>query len=81
MVAFKGKDAELVLPPCSSMDLALSRRAGASHRGQDASICWSLPRPAALARRGEKDAETKLMMVLISDGRANVGMGGKSRTS
>jgi len=54
MVAFKGKDAELVFAALLQHGPGLEQTAGASHRGQDASICWSLPRPAALARRGEK---------------------------
>ncbi|MCK9440531.1 MAG: putative cobaltochelatase [Methanothrix sp.] len=77
MVAFKGKDAELILPPCSSVDLALSRLRELPTGGKT-------PLSAGLSKamqllQGElrKDEETKLMMVLISDGRANVGMGGK----
>jgi len=79
MVAFKGKDAELILPPCSSVDLALSRLRELPTGGKT-------PLYAGLSRalqllQGElrKDEETKPMMVLISDGRANVGMGGKIR--
>jgi len=81
MVAFRGKDAELILPPCSSVDLALNRLRELPTGGKT-------PLSAGLSRglqllQGEmrKDTKTKLMMVLISDGRANVGMGGKSRTS
>ncbi|MHB8117938.1 MAG: putative cobaltochelatase [Methanothrix sp.] len=77
MVAFKGKEAELILPPCSSVDLALSHLRELPTGGKT-------PLSAGLSRalqllQGElrKDEETKLMMVLISDGRANVGMGGK----
>ncbi len=77
MVAFKGNDAELILPPCSSVDLALSRLKELPTGGKT-------PLSAGLSRglqllQGEirKDAESKPMMVLISDGRANVGMGGK----
>jgi magnesium chelatase subunit D len=77
MVAFKGKDAELVLPPCSSVDLAMRRL-------QELPTGGRTPLSAGLSRslqilQGElrKDEEAKLMMVLISDGRANVGMGGK----
>ncbi|MFB3764481.1 MAG: putative cobaltochelatase [Methanotrichaceae archaeon] len=76
MVAFKGKDAELILPPCSSVDLALSRLRELPTGGKT-------PLSAGLSRglqllQGEmrKDKEAKLMMILISDGRANVGMGG-----
>ena len=79
MVAFKGKEAELILPPCSSVDLAMSCLRELPTGGKT-------PLSAGLSRglqllQGElrKDEETKLMMVLISDGRANVGMGGKIR--
>jgi magnesium chelatase subunit D len=77
MVAFKGKDAEIVLAPCSSVDLA-------QRCLQELPTGGKTPLSAGLSRglqllQGEmrKDAETKLMMVLVSDGRANVGMGGK----
>ncbi|HPC90580.1 MAG TPA: putative cobaltochelatase [Methanothrix sp.] len=77
MVAFKGRDAELILPPCSSVDLALSRL-------KDLPTGGKTPLSAGLSRglqilEGEmrRDEEIKPMMVLISDGRANVGMGGK----
>jgi magnesium chelatase subunit D len=77
MVAFRGTEAELILPPSSSVDLALSRLKELPTGGKT-------PLSAGLSRglqllQGEmrKDAETKLMMVLVSDGRANVGMGGK----
>jgi magnesium chelatase subunit D len=77
MVAFRGNDAELILPPCSSVDLAL-------HRLKELPTGGKTPLSAGLSRglqllQGEirKDAEAKPMMVLISDGRANVGMGGK----
>ncbi|VVB72144.1 von Willebrand factor type A domain protein [uncultured archaeon] len=79
MVAFKGKDAELILPLCSSVDLALGCLRELPTGGKT-------PLSAGLSRglqllQGElrKDSETKPMMVLISDGRANVGMGGKIR--
>jgi len=77
MVAFKGKDAELILPPTSSVDLALSRL-------QELPTGGRTPLSAGLSRglkllEGEmrKNDEIKPMMVLISDGRANVSLGGK----
>jgi len=77
MVAFKGKDAEIILPPCSSVDLALSRLRELPTGGKT-------PLSAGLSRAMQilqselrKDEETKPLMILISDGRANVGMGGK----
>jgi magnesium chelatase subunit D len=77
MVAFKGQEAELILPPCSSVDLALSRLRDLPTGGKSP-MSFGLSRALQLLQ-GElrRDQETKLMMVLISDGRANVGMGGK----
>ncbi len=77
MVAFKGKDAELILPPCSSVDLALSRLRELPTGGKTP-LCAGFSRGLQILQ-GElrKDEETKTMMVLVSDGRANIGMGGK----
>jgi magnesium chelatase subunit D len=77
MVAFKGEDAELLLPPCSSVDMAMSMLSELPTGGKT-------PLSAGLSKglqmlQGEmrKDKEAKPMMVLISDGRANVSLGGK----
>jgi len=79
MVAFKGNEAEIILSPCSSVDLA-SSRLQALPTGGKTPLCAGLSRGLQLLRSElQKDEETKTMMVLISDGRANVGMGGKIR--
>jgi len=79
MIAFKGKEAELILPPCSSVDLALSRLRELPTGGKTP-LCAGLSRGLQILKSElVKDEETKTMMVLISDGRANVGMGGKIR--
>lgn len=77
MLAFRDNNAEIILPLCSSVDLALTRLKELPTGGRT-------PLSAGLSRglqllQGEmrKDEEAKPMMVLISDGRANVGMGGK----
>jgi len=77
MVAFRGSEAELILPPCSSVDLALARLKELPTGGKTP-LCAGLSRGLQLLQ-GElrKDEDTKPMMVLISDGRANVGMGAK----
>ncbi len=77
MVAFKGTEAEPILSPSSSVDLALSRLRELPTGGKTP-LCAGLSRGLQILQ-GElrKDEETKTMMVLISDGRANVGMGGK----
>jgi magnesium chelatase subunit D len=79
MIAFKGKETELILPPCSSVDLALSRLRELPTGGKTP-LCAGLSRGLQILKSElVKDEETKTMMVLISDGRANVGMGGKIR--
>ena len=79
MIAFKGKEAELILPPCSSVDLALSRLRELPIGGKTP-LCAGLSRGLQILKSELlKDEEAKTMMVLISDGRANVGMGGKIR--
>ncbi|HSD56918.1 MAG TPA: magnesium chelatase subunit D family protein [Methanotrichaceae archaeon] len=77
MVAFRGKEAELLLPPCSSVDLALARLSELPTGGKT-------PLSAGLSRglqllQGEmrRDKEARPMMILISDGRANVPLNGK----
>ena len=76
MVAFKGKEAETLLPPSSSVDLALSRLRELPTGGKT-------PLSAGLSRglqilKSEirKDQEARTMMILISDGRANVSLNG-----
>ena len=79
MVAFKGTEAEIILSPSTSVDLALSRLQ-ALPTGGKTPLCAGLSRGLQLLHSElQKDEETKTMMVLISDGRANVGMGGKIR--
>ena len=77
MVAFKGDDAELIFPPSSSVDLAMRCLSDLPTGGRT-------PLSAGLSKglrtlQGEikKDDETKPILVLISDGRANVSLGGK----
>nr|WP_232840882.1 putative cobaltochelatase [Methanothrix thermoacetophila] len=72
MVAFRGNDADLLLPPCSSVDLAMKRLAELPTGGRT-------PLSAGLSKalrviQGEliKNKETRPMIVLVSDGRANV---------
>ncbi|NPV61594.1 MAG: putative cobaltochelatase [Methanotrichaceae archaeon] len=77
MIAFKGKDTEVILPPCSSVDLALNRLKELPTGGKTP-LSAGLSRGLQLLQSEmRKDEETKPMMVLISDGRANVGLGGK----
>ena len=79
MVAFKGEGAEMLLPPSSSVDLAL-KRLGDLPTGGKAPLSAGLSKGLQLLQTEmRRDGEAKTMMVLISDGRANVSLGGKIR--
>ena len=79
MIAFKGNDAELLLPPCSSVDQALSRLSELPTGGRTPLSAGLSKGLQLLKSEMTKDREAKPMMVLISDGRANVSLGGKIR--
>ncbi len=77
MVAFRGMEAELILPPCCSVDLAKSRLEELPTGGKTP-LHAGLSRGLRLLKSEmRKNTEIKPMMVLVSDGRANVGSGGK----
>lgn len=79
MIAFRGSEAELLLPPGRSVDLAMSRLKEMPTGGRTP-LSAGLSRALAVLK-GElfKDRETKPMLVLVSDGRANVAMSGDIR--
>jgi len=79
MVAFKGNDAELLLPPCSSVDQAMNRLSELPTGGRTPLSAGLSKGLQLLQSEMRKDREAKPMMVLISDGRANVSLGGKIR--
>lgn len=77
MVAFKGSEAELILPPTSSADLAMRRLAELPTGGRSPLSAGLSRGLTILEAQMHKNTEIRPMMVLISDGRANVGLGGK----
>jgi magnesium chelatase subunit D len=77
MVAFRGEDAEVVLQPCSSVDLALSRLRGIPTGGKTPLSAGLWKGYKILEGEKKRDAGAKTMMVLITDGRANVGLTGR----
>jgi magnesium chelatase subunit D len=79
MVAFRKEEAELLLPPCSSVDLAMKRLRELPTGGKTPLSSGLAKGLFTLQAEIKKDAETKPIMVLISDGRANVSMGGKMK--
>ncbi len=79
MVAFRGNDAALLLPTSSSVDLAVNRLAELPTGGKTPLSAGLSKALRILQSELRKDKETRPMMVLISDGRANVSMGGDIR--
>ena len=77
MVAFRKEEAEVLLPPCSSVDLAMKRLRELPTGGKTPLSSGLAKGLSTLQAEIKKDAETKPIMVLISDGRANVSMGGR----
>jgi magnesium chelatase subunit D len=77
LVAFRKGEAEVLLPPCSSVDLAMKRLRELPTGGKTPLTSGLAKGLSALQAEIKKDAETKPIMVLISDGRANVSMGGQ----
>ncbi len=77
MVAFKGDDAELIFPPSSSVDLAMRCLSDLPTGGRTPLSAGLSKGLRTLQSEIKKDDETKPILVLISDGRANVSLGGK----
>ncbi|MDI6639570.1 MAG: putative cobaltochelatase [Methanocellales archaeon] len=76
MVAFKGDGADILLPLCSSVDLALERLRELPTGGRTPLSAGLEKGMNVLLNEKRKDNEVIPMMVLISDGRANVPLGG-----
>jgi len=79
MLAFRGNDAQLLLPPCTSVELALTRLNEIPTGGKTPLYAGMARGLQLLDSEIRKDKEARLMMVLISDGRANVSMNGDVR--
>jgi magnesium chelatase subunit D len=73
LIAFRGTEASVVLPPTSSIDLASSRLADLPTGGQTP-LALGLRRAAALLEhhRTKRTATGLRRLIVISDGRANV---------
>jgi magnesium chelatase subunit D len=75
LIAFRGRGAELLLPPTNSVDLA-EARLRALPTGGRTPLAHGLDLACrTLDRHREARAEALPLLVLISDGRANVGLG------
>ena len=73
MVVFRGKNAEIVLPPTNSVVLA-KERIGEIPTGGRTPLADGLTKAHELIEREmKKDAKIKPLLVVVSDGRGNVG--------
>ncbi len=76
LVTFRGDRAELVLAPTSSVELARMRLAAVRTGGATPLAHGMSTSVDALAREARRDPEVALWLVIVTDGRANVGIGG-----
>ncbi|HBY96752.1 MAG TPA: magnesium chelatase, partial [Chloroflexi bacterium] len=77
LITFRGERAEVLLPPTNSIDLA-ERALQALPTGGRTPLAHALMLAGeALCKRGDDDLVP--LLVLVSDGRANVGIGGDAR--
>lgn len=79
MVAFRGDEAEIVLPICSSVDLALKRLEEIPTGGKTPLSLGLIKGMEALMNEKKKNGEIIPMLILISDGRANKSVSGNIR--
>lgn len=77
LVAFKGSQADVLLPLCSSTDLAVERLKELPTGGRTPLSAGLEKGLNLLTVERLKDEETIPILLLISDGRANVSLGGK----
>jgi magnesium chelatase subunit D len=79
LVAFQGGEADLLLPLCSSVDLALKRLEEMPTGGKTPLSRGLMRGMETLLQERRKNGEIIPMLVLISDGRANVPIEGNIR--
>ncbi len=79
LVAFRGSDAEVLLPLCSSVDLAQKRLEDLPTGGKTPLAAGLVKGMEVLQQERRKNGEVIPMMVVISDGRANVPLAGDVR--
>lgn len=78
LIAFKGEGSELVLPPTSSVEMAQKYLEELPTGGKTPLSHGLMKGYETIQAELRRDPETCPFMVLISDGRANVSMNGKS---
>lgn len=71
LVAFRGEDADLLLPPCSSVDLAMKMLEEMPTGGRTPLVTGLSRGMDVLINEMRKNPDTVPMMVIVSDGRLN----------
>ncbi|PPJ29914.1 magnesium chelatase [Nocardia nova] len=73
VITVRGSEAELVLPPTSSVDIAVRRLAGLRTGGKTPLAQGLLKAREVVAREHVRDPQRRAMVVLLTDGRATGG--------
>ncbi|MFD3744981.1 magnesium chelatase subunit D family protein [Nocardia sp. NPDC058633] len=73
VISVRGSEAELVLPPTSSVDIAVRRLAGMRTGGKTPLAAGLLKAREVIAREHIRDSRRRPMLVLLTDGRATGG--------
>lgn len=74
VLTVRGSEAELVLPPTSSVDIAVRRLAGLRTGGKTPLAAGLLAARTLVAREKVRDPRRRPMLVLLTDGRATGGV-------
>ena len=75
LVSFRGREASVLLPPTSSVELAQHYLAEMRTGGRTPLAAGLAKAHELLLRYGQRDRETQPLLVLLTDGRANAGIG------
>ncbi|MDH3600435.1 MAG: putative cobaltochelatase [Candidatus Tectomicrobia bacterium] len=75
LVSFRGREASVLLPPTSSVELAQHYLADMRTGGRTPLAAGLAKAHELLVRYGQRDRETQPLLVLLTDGRANAGIG------
>ncbi|MCX5046538.1 magnesium chelatase subunit D family protein [Aldersonia sp. NBC_00410] len=83
VITLRGSEAELVLPPTSSVDIAVRRLSGLRTGGKTPLAQGLLRAREVVLREQVRDPQRRAMMVLLTDGRATGGTDpiGRARTA
>ncbi|WP_446226502.1 magnesium chelatase subunit D family protein [Nocardia sp. IBHARD005] len=73
VISVRGSEADLVLPPTSSVDIAVRRLAGMRTGGKTPLAAGLLKAREVIAREHVRDPRRRPMLVLLTDGRATGG--------